>query len=61
MNRETYAKMVDEDKAWLLKSTPHCCERDHILAILDASVTNYAHRERAAKIRSGEWVASIDD
>lgn len=53
MNRETYAQMVAEDKAWLLANAPHSCERDHVLAVLDASTDLHYPRERKPQKHEG--------
>jgi len=46
LTREAYATLVAEDKAWLIANAPRSLERDHIIAVLDSSVINYAPRER---------------
>lgn len=36
MNRHTYERMIEENRAWLM-GHPKCCEREHIDAVLAES------------------------
>lgn len=62
MNRETYAKLVAEDKEWLLANAPHSCEREHILLVLDASIDLHYPPERRQRKHEGScWRNSYSD
>jgi hypothetical protein len=47
LNREAYQKLIDEDVAWL-EQQPRTLERDHVIAVLRASVDHEYPRKKTA-------------
>ena len=41
INKEAYQKLITEDIEWLLKETERTLERDHIIEVLESSVSKY--------------------
>lgn len=54
-----YEKLLEENKQWLLANSPDSLEREHIIAVMEASAREYRNRgydeamRRDAKERVG--------
>lgn len=59
LNRHAYQRLIDEDLEWLLKQ-PRTLERDHIEAIVRASLHNeYVLRQAAEAAQA--WIARVSN
>jgi len=59
LNTAAYEKLLEENKQWLLANSPDSLEREHIIAVMEASAREYRNRgydeamRRDAKERVG--------
>ena len=51
INKEAYQKLITEDIEWLLKETERSLERDHIIEVLESSVSKYCPEFPEDKMR----------